>query len=149
MSKTDRIFYHERRKSFQRIKDINIKTDLKDEPINTKLLNYNYQNINQLINYEFQTKKKLSIFSFKKKNHSFLSPINEDLNKTEIKFNNIELTDSSFQETLADTSFDSQKSSKTEYNNNSFEILLNENYNSYADNLKKYILLSNLIIIIK
>ena len=137
MSKTDRIFYHERRKSFQKIKDINIKTDLKDEPITTKLLNYNYQNINQLINYESQNKKKLSIFSFKKKNHSFLNPINEDLNKTEIKFNNIELTDPSFQETLADTSFDSQKSSKTDYNNNSFEILLNENYNSYTDILKK------------
>ena len=137
MSKTDRIFYHERRKSFQKIKDINIKTDLKDEPINTKLLNYNYQNINQLINYRLPPKKKLSIFSFKNKTKTYLNEINENLNKTEINFNTMELTDSSFQETLADTSFDSQKSSRIEYNYNSFKILLNEDYNSYTDILKK------------
>ena len=65
MSKTDRIFYHERRKSFQKIKDINIKTDLKDEPINTKLLNYNYQNINQLINYRLPPKKNYQYFLLK------------------------------------------------------------------------------------
>ena len=48
----------------------------------------------------------------------------------------MELTNSSFQETMADTSFDSQKSSKTE-NSNSFKILLNEDYNTYTDILKK------------
>ena len=137
MSKTDRIFYHERRKSFLKAKEINIKTDLKEEPINTKLLNYKYQNIHQLVNCQFPIKKKFPLFSFKKNNKSYLNEINEGLNKTEIKFNNIELTDSSFQETLADTSFDSQKSSKTEYLNNSFNMLLNENYNSYTDILKK------------
>ena len=48
----------------------------------------------------------------------------------------MELTNTSFQETMADTSFDSQKSSKTE-NSNSFKILLNEDYNTYTDILKK------------
>ena len=139
MSKTDRIFYHERKKSFQKIKEINIKTDLLDESINDKLLNYKLQNINNLLYYQPPIKKKFSIFSFtnsKKSNKSFLYDINEDLNKTEIKFNHMELTNTSFQETMADTSFDSQKSSKTE-NSNSFKILLNEDYNTYTDILKK------------
>ena len=140
MSKTDRIFYHERRKSFQKIKEINIKTDLKDQIINDKLLNYKCQDYNIILNYQIPQKKK-SIFSFSKsnkKNKSILNVINEDLNKTEIKFNNMELlTDSSFQETIANTSFDSQKSSKTEYKNNTFKILLNEDYNTYTDILKK------------
>ena len=139
MSKTDRIFYHEKRKNFQKIKEINIKTDLKDESINNKLLNYNPQNINNLLNYQAPRKKKFSFFSFsnnKKNNKPILNVINEDLNKTEIKFSNVELTDSSFQETVADTSFDSQKSSKTE-NNNTFKLLLNENYDTYTEILKK------------
>ena len=139
MSKTDRIFYHERRKSFQKIKEINIKTDLKEQQINDKLLNYKYQDFNILLNYQIPKKKK-SIFSFSnsyKKNKSILNEINEDLNKTEIKFNNMELiTDSSFQETVANTSFDSQKYSVTD-NNNTFKILLNEDYNTYTDILKK------------
>ena len=50
MSKTDRIFYHERRKSFQKFKDINIKTDLKDQKISDKLLNYKCQDLNLLLN---------------------------------------------------------------------------------------------------
>ena len=139
MSKTDRIFYHERRKSFQKIKEINIKTDLKEQQINDKLLNYKCQDFNILLNYQIPKKKK-SIFSFSnsyKKNKSILNEINEDLNKTEIKFNNMELiTDSSFQETVANTSFDSQKYSVTD-NNNTFKILLNEDYNTYTDILKK------------
>ena len=140
MSKTDRIFYHERRKSFQKIKEIDIKTDLKDQKINDKLLNYKCQDYNILINYQIPQKKK-SIFSFSNSNKnkkSVLTEINEDLNKTEVKFNNMELlTDSSFQETDANTSFDFQKSSSTEYNNNTFKILLNEDYNTYTDILKK------------
>ena len=140
MSKTDRIFYHERRKSFQKIKEINIKTDLKDQPLNDKLLNYKCQDFNLLLNYQIPSKKKLSIFSFsnsKKKKKSILNEINENLNKTEINFNNMELfSDSSFQETLADTSFDSQKSSKME-NYNTFKILLNEDYYTYTEILKK------------
>ena len=47
------------------------------------------------------------------------------------------LTDSSFQETDANTSFDSQKSSRTEYKNNTFKNLLNGDYNTYTDILKK------------
>ena len=43
------------------------------------------------------------------------------------------LTDSSFQETDANTSFDFQKSLSTEYNSNTFKILLNEDYNTYTD----------------
>ena len=45
-------------------------------------------------------------------------------------------TDSSFQETVADTSFDSQRSSRTE-NNNCFKLLLNEDYTTYIEILKK------------
>ena len=139
MSKTDRIFYHEKRRSFQKIKEINIKTDLKEQPLTDKLLNYKCQDFNLLLNYQIPSKKK-SIFSLSnstKKKKNILNEINENLNKTEINFNNGELlTDSSFQETLADTSFDSQKSSKIE-NNNTFKILLNEDFNTYTTNLKK------------
>ena len=139
MSKTDRIFYHEKRRSFQKIKEINIKTDLKEQPLTDKLLNYKCQDFNLLLNYQIPSKKK-SIFSLSnstKKKKNILNEINENLNKTEINFNNGELlTDSSFQETLADTSFDSQKSSKIE-NNNTFKVLLNEDFNTYTTNLKK------------
>ena len=146
MSKTDRIFYHERRKSFQKAIDINLKTNLKDEKINDKLLNYKCQNYDQLINPEkpkSKPRKKLSIFSFSKyrKNKTLLDDIgeaNEDLNKTETKFSNIELfSNSSFQETLADTSFDSQKSSRLESSSNCFKMLLNEDYTTYIEILKK------------
>ena len=141
MAKTDRIIYHERRRSFLKNKEINLKTDIKDEPINDKLLNYKCQNFNQLLNYQVPPKKKLTLFSFsnsKKKSKTILNDISEELNKTEIKFNNMELlTDSSFQETLADTSFDSQKSSRTENNSNTFKMLLNEDYTTYTDILKK------------
>ena len=146
MSKTDRIFYHERRKSFQKAIDINLKTNLKDEKINDKLLNYKCQNYDQLVNPEkpkSKPRKKLSIFSFSKyrKRKTLLDDIgetNEDLNKTETKFSNIELfSNSSFQETLADTSFDSQKSSRLESSNNCFKMLLNEDYTIYIEILKK------------
>ena len=146
MSKTDRIFYHERRKSFQKAIDINLKTNLKDEQINDKLLNYKCQNYDQLINPEkpkSKPRKKLSIFSFSKyrKSKTLLDDIgeaNEDLNKTETKFSNIELfSNSSFQETLADTSFDSQKSSRLESSSNCFKMLLNEDYTTYIEILKK------------
>ena len=141
MSKTDRIFYHTRRKSFLKNKDINIKVDLKDEAINDKLLNYKCQDFNLLLNYQIPQKKKLSFFSFtnsKKKNKAILNEISEEVNKTEIQYSNTEsFTDSSFRETLADTSFDSQKSSKTESNNSYFKLLLNEDYNTYLEILKK------------
>ena len=146
MSKTDRIFYHERRKSFQKAIDIDLKTNLKDEKINDKLLNYKCQNYAQLINPEkpkSKPRKKLSIFSFSKyrKSKTLLDDIgetNEDLNKTETKFSNIELfSNSSFQETLADTSFDSQKSSRFENSSNCFKMLLNEDYTTYIEILKK------------
>ena len=146
MSKTDRIFYHERRKSFQKTIDINLKTNLKDEQISDKLLNYKCQNYTQLINPEkpkTKPRKKLSIFSFSKyrKSKTLLDDIgetNEDLNKTETKFSNIELfSNSSFQETLADTSFDSQKSSRLENSSNCFKMLLNEDYTTYIEILKK------------
>ena len=127
MSKTDRIFYHERKKNLLKNKQISIKIDLKDGPINDKLLNYNFQNFNHLLNNHIIPKKtkKLSLITFStknKRNKNSLNEISEDLEKSEIKFNKIELlTDSSFQETLANSSFDSQKSSKIENTNNSFD----------------------------
>ena len=146
MAKTDRIFYHERRKSFQKNIDIKLKTDLKEEQINDKLLNYKCQNYNDLFKIQqIKQKKKISIFSFtssKKKNKIDTNEIKENLNKTETLFNNMELfTDSSFQETVADTSFDSQRSSRTENNiliyYNCFKLLLNEDYTTYIEILKK------------
>ena len=60
------------------------------------------------------------------------------MNKTETQFSNIELfSNSSFQETLADTSFDSQKSSRLESSSNCFKMLLNEDYTTYIEILKK------------
>ena len=69
MAKTDRIFYHERRKSFQKNIDIKLKTDLKEEQINDKLLNYKCQNYNDLFKIQqIKPKKKISIFSFTSSN---------------------------------------------------------------------------------
>ena len=65
MSKTDRIFYHEKRRSFQKIKEINIKTDLKEQPLTDKLLNYKCQDFNLLLNYQIPSKKKINIFFIK------------------------------------------------------------------------------------
>ena len=136
----------QRRKSFQKAIDIDLKTNLKDEKINDKLLNYKFQNYAQLISPEkpkSKPRKKLSIFSFSKyrKSKTLLDDIgeaNEDLNKTETKFSNIELfSNSSFQETLADTSFESQKSSRFENSSNCFKMLLNEDYTTYIEILKK------------
>ena len=127
MSKTERIFYHPRKKYFPSTKEINIKVNLKDESINDKLLNYKCQNFNQLLNYQVPIKKKLSFFSSKKKNNK-LNEISEDLKKNEIEI----LTDSSFQETLANSSYDSPENN----NNNSFDSL-NDDYTIYTDILKK------------
>ena len=63
MAKTDRIFYHERRKSFQKNIDIKLKTDLKEEQINEKLLNYKCQNYNDLFKIQqIKPKKKYQYF---------------------------------------------------------------------------------------
>ena len=125
MSKTERIFYHPRKKYFPSIKEINIKVNLKDESINDKLLNYKCQDFNQLLNYQVPIKKKLSFFSSKKKKNIEIS---EDLKKNEIEI----LSDSSFQETLANSSYDSPENN----NNNSFDSL-NSDYTIYTDILKK------------
>ena len=128
-----------RKKQYERKKGemIPLKTDLPNAPLNNKLKIFKSQSINEILNQPLKEKKK---FSFNLFNHGirkgFLNNtmIIEDMNKPLLNldiYNSLEvLTEPTFKIAVNKTM--SQDINK----NNTFKILLKENYSQYITSLK-------------
>ena len=116
---------------------IPLKTDLQDIPLSNKLKNYKIQSINEILNQPLKEKKKFSFNFFGNKirkgflNNTIISPeMNKPLLNLDI-FNSLEvLTEPTFKVAVNRTM--SQDINK----NNTFKILLKENYSQYISLLK-------------
>ena len=128
-----------KKKEFQRKKGemIPLKTNLPDIPLTNKLKNFKSQSINEILNQPLKEKKKFSLNLFGKGirkgflNNTMISP---DMNKPLLNldiFNSLEvLTEPTFKVAVNRTM--SQEMNK----NNTFKILLKENYSQYITILK-------------
>ena len=135
-------------------KGINLKTTLEDVPINPKLKKFKMLSVSELINQPENIKKNFSIAAFgnlmKKGILNTSSMMRGDLNRTEADlspFNTMEiLSETSFTSNPLDSarssysnrsnkSNSSNKTSKS--NNNSFKILIKEDYSGYIKILKR------------
>jgi len=128
-----------RKKQFERKRGemIPLKTDLPDIPINNKLLNWKSQSVNEILNQPIKDKKKFSLNFFNKglrkgflNNTTMAIDINKPLLNLDI-FNSLEvLTEPTFK--VAHNRTMAQDMNK----NNTFKILLKENYSQYITSLK-------------
>ena len=128
-----------KKKEFQRKKGemIPLKTNLPDIPLTNKLKNFKSQSINEILNQPLKEKKKFALNLFGKGirkgflNNTMISP---DMNKPLLNldiFNSLEvLTEPTFKVAVNRTM--SQEMNK----NNTFKILLKENYSQYITILK-------------
>ena len=115
---------------------IQLKTDLQDALINPKLYNFKSLSVNEILNQPAKEKKKFGIKLFNKGvrkgflNNSLISP---DISKPNLEiFNTMEiLTQPKFKTSVNKTVI--QDNNK----NNTFKILLKENYSHYMKTLKK------------
>ena len=115
---------------------IQLKTDLQDALINPKLYNFKSLSVNEILNQPAKEKKKFGIKLFNKGvrkgflNNSLISP---DITKPNLEiFNTMEiLTQPKFKTSVNKTVI--QDNNK----NNTFKILLKENYSHYMKTLKK------------
>ena len=114
-----------------------MKTEMEDIPLSNKLKSYKIQSVNEILNQPLKEKKKFSFNFFGNKirkgflNNTIISP---DMNKPLLNldiFNNLEvLTEPTFKVAANRTmSLDINK-------NNTFKILLKENYSQYISILK-------------
>ena len=128
-----------RKKQFERKRGemIPLKTDLPNIPINNKLLNWKSQSVNEILNQPIKDKKKFSLNFFNKgvrkgflNNTTMAIDINKPLVNLDI-FNSLEvLTEPTFKVAHNRTmAADINK-------NNTFKILLKENYSNYISSLK-------------
>ena len=128
-----------RKKQFERKRGemIPLKTDLPNIPINNKLLNWKSQSVNEILNQPIKDKKKFSLNFFNKgvrkgflNNTTMAIDINKPLVNLDI-FNSLEvLTEPTFK--VAHNRTMAQDINK----NNTFKILLKENYSHYITSLK-------------
>ena len=128
-----------RKKQFERKRGemIPLKTDLPNIPINNKLLNWKSQSVNEILNQPIKDKKKFSLNFFNKgvrkgflNNTTMAIDINKPLVNLDI-FNSLEvLTEPTFK--VAHNRTMAQDINK----NNTFKILLKENYSQYITSLK-------------
>ena len=128
-----------RKKQFERKRGemIPLKTDLPNIPINNKLLNWKSQSVNEILNQPIKDKKKFSLNFFNKgvrkgflNNTTMSIDINKPLVNLDI-FNSLEvLTEPTFK--VAHNRTMAQDINK----NNTFKILLKENYSQYITSLK-------------
>ena len=128
-----------RKKQFERKRGemIPLKTDLPNIPINNKLLNWKSQSVNEILNQPIKDKKKFSLNFFNKgvrkgflNNTTMAIDINKPLLNSDI-FNSLEvLTEPTFK--VAHNRTMAQEMNK----NNTFKILLKENYSQYITSLK-------------
>ena len=128
-----------RKKQFERKRGemIPLKTDLPNIPINNKLLNWKSQSVNEILNQPIKDKKKFSLNFFNKgvrkgflNNTTMSIDINKPLVNLDI-FNSLEvLTEPTFK--VAHNRTMAQDINK----NNTFKILLKENYSHYITSLK-------------
>ena len=128
-----------RKKQFERKRGemIPLKTDLPNIPINNKLLNWKSQSVNEILNQPIKDKKKFSLNFFNKgvrkgflNNTTMAIDINKPLVNLDI-FNSLEvLTEPIFK--VAHNRTMAQDINK----NNTFKILLKENYSQYITSLK-------------
>ena len=127
------------KKEFQRKRGemIPLKTDLQDNPLSNKLLSFRSQSINEILNQPLKEKKKFAFNFFGNGirkgflNNTMISPeMNKPLLNLDI-FNTLEvLTEPTFKVAVNKTM--SQDLNK----NNTFKILLKENYSQYITILK-------------
>ncbi len=127
------------KKQFERKRGemIPLKVDLPNIPLNNKLLNWKSQSVNEIVNQPLKEKKKFTFNLFNngiRKGFLNNTMISSDLNKPLLNldiFNTLEvLTEPTFKVTVNKTM--SQEMNK----NNTFKILLKENYSQYITNLK-------------
>ena len=133
---------------------IYLKTDLEDVPISSKLNNFKSLSVSELVNQPETVKNRFSIFSFtnamKKGILNTSSIMRGDLNRTEA-----DLTPFNAMEILSETSFTSNPldsarsnfskesnnksniSNRTSKSNNSFKLLIREDYSGYIQILKR------------
>jgi len=132
---------------------INLRTTLEDVPINPKLKKFKMLSITEIINQPENIKKKFSIASFgnmmKKGILNTSSIMRGDLNRTEADltpFNTMEiLSETSFtsnpldsaRSSFSNRSNKSNSSNKTAKSNNTFKILIKEDYSGYIQILKR------------
>ena len=117
---------------------IGLKTDLPNVPIDRKLYNYQRLSVNEILNQPMKEKKKFGIKLFNKGvRKGFLnnSIISLDINKPNLEmFYGMEfLTQPSVKASANKTMIQRNSNNK----NNTFKILLNENYIHYLSSLKK------------
>ena len=127
------------KKEFQRKRGemIPLKSDLQDNPLSNKLLSFRSQSINEILNQPLKEKKKFAFNFFGNGirkgflNNTMISPeMNKPLLNLDI-FNTLEvLTEPTFKVAVNKTM--SQDLNK----NNTFKILLKENYSQYISLLK-------------
>jgi hypothetical protein len=127
------------KKQFERKRGemIPLKVDLPNIPLSNKLLNWKSQSVNEILNQPLKEKKKFAFNLFNngiRKGFLNNTMISSDLNKPLLNldiFNTLEvLTDPIFK--VAPNKTMSQEMNK----NNTFKILLKENYSQYITNLK-------------
>ena len=132
---------------------INLKTNLEDVPISPKLNNWKSLSVSELINQPENAKKTFSISSFagamRKGVLNTSSIMLGDINRTEADltiFNTMEiLSEASFtsnhldttRSTFSNKSNKSNISNKTSKSNNTFKILVKEDYSGYIQILKR------------
>ena len=127
------------KKQFERKRGemIPLKTDLPNVPLNNKLLNWKSQSVNEILNQPIKDKKKFSLNFFNKgvrkgflNNTTMAIDINKPLLNLDI-FNSLEvLTEPTFK-------VSHNRTMATDMNkNNTFKILLKENYSQYIASLK-------------
>ena len=132
---------------------INLKTNLEDVPISPKLNNWKSLSVSELINQPENAKKTFSISSFagamRKGVLNTSSLVLGDINRTEADltiFNTMEiLSEASFtsnhldttRSTFSNKSNKSNISNRTSKSNNTFKILVKEDYSGYIQILKR------------